>query len=170
MLSASPGSFSRRYRSAFTSAAGTASFDSGFSGYIDPPTLPAGTPAPRLAQSVPLALRCSLHFVRSRPKHSQQPRERIVEPVDHSLFQRNDRIVGDRDVFRADFRAALGDVAVADAVLLAKLRDAVGRIERIHLERCRVGQEPRTDELVVQPVIAQDMTDVLAQEALDALA
>ena len=31
-------------------------------------------------------------------------------------------------------------------------------------------QESRTDELVVQVVIAQDVADVLAEEALDALA
>jgi hypothetical protein len=48
-------------------------------------------------------------------------------------------------------------------------RHAVRRVERVHLERRREGQEPRTDELIVQVMIAQDVADVLAEEALDAL-
>ena len=40
----------------------------------------------------------------------------------------------------------------------------------MHLERGGVDEEARADELVVLVVIAQDVADVLAQEALDALA
>ena len=47
---------------------------------------------------------------------------------------------------------------------------AVLGVERVHLERGRVDQEARADELVVHVVVAQDVADVLAQEALDALA
>src|SRR5262249_32495425 len=46
------------------------------------------------------------------PNHS---RDRIVELVDDALFERNDRVVGDVDVLGADLRAALRDVAEAEA-------------------------------------------------------
>ena len=47
---------------------------------------------------------------------------------------------------------------------------AIGGVERVHLQRGRVDEEARADELVVLVVIAQDVAHVLAQEALDALA
>src|SRR5579872_6684313 len=46
----------------------------------------------------------------------QQPGQRVVVFVDHAFLQRNDRVVGNRDAFGTDLRAALGDVAVADAI------------------------------------------------------
>ncbi len=46
----------------------------------------------------------------------EDPRDRIVELVDDPFLERNDRVVGDVDVFGADLGAALGDVAVADSV------------------------------------------------------
>ena len=51
-----------------------------------------------------------------------------------------------------------------------ELRHAVLGVERVHLERRAVDEEPRADELVVHVVVAQHVADVLAQEALDALA
>ena len=47
------------------------------------------------------------------------------------------------------FGAALGDVAVADAVLVLEVREAVRGVERMHLERRGVDEEARPDELVV---------------------
>jgi len=41
------------------------------------------------------------------------PHDRIVVFGDHALLERDDRVVGDLDRFRADVGAALGDVAVA---------------------------------------------------------
>ena len=38
----------------------------------------------------------------------------IVVPIDDALLERNDRVVGDGDPFRAHLRAALRDVAVPD--------------------------------------------------------
>ena len=43
-------------------------------------------------------------------------------------------------------------------------------VERVHFQGGDVDQETRADELVMHVVIAQDVADVLAQEALDALA
>ena len=68
-----------------------------------------------------------------------------------------------------DLGAALGDVAVADAVRVLQVADAILGVERVHLERRGVDQEARADELVVHLVVAQHVADVLAQEALDAL-
>ena len=95
---------------------------------------------------------------------------RIVEPIDDALLERDDRVVGDRDVLGAHLRAAVRDVAVPDAVLVFQRLEPVLGVERVHLERRGVDEEARPDELGVQRVIAQDVADVLAQEALDALA
>ena len=45
----------------------------------------------------------------------------------------------------------------------------VGDVERMHLQRGGVDEKARPDELVVLVMIAQDVADVLAEEALDAL-
>src|SRR5262245_29227132 len=103
-------------------------------------------------------------------EHPQQPRDRIVEAIDDALLEGNDRVVGDRNVLGADLRAALRDVAVADALRFLQLGDPILGVERVHLECRGVDDEARADELIVLVVIAQDVTDVLAQIALDALA
>src|SRR2546425_235372 len=46
---------------------------------------------------------------------TQQPHDGIEELVGHPLLERDDRVVGDVDVLRADLGAALGDVAQPDA-------------------------------------------------------
>ena len=51
----------------------------------------------------------------------------------------------------------------------AQVRDPVLDVERMHLQRGRVNQEPRADEGVMELVVAQHVADVLAQEALDTL-
>ena len=48
--------------------------------------------------------------------------------------------------------------------------EPVRGVERVHLERGGVDEEPRADEPLELAVIAQDVAHVLAQEALDALA
>src|SRR5918996_1160560 len=92
-----------------------------------------------------------------------QPPNRIVVLIDHPLLERDDRVVGDRDVFRAYHCAALRYVAVADAVLFLQRWHAVGDVERMHLEGGDVNQESRADELVMQVVVAHDVTHVLAE-------
>ena len=51
----------------------------------------------------------------------------------------------------------------------AQLLHPVRHVERMHLQRGGVDQEPRPDEFLVQLVVAQHVADVLAEEALDAL-
>ena len=53
--------------------------------------------------------------------------------IDDSFLQRDDRIIRDRDVFRADFSTTFCDVAVADSEFILQLIDTVLRIERVHL-------------------------------------
>ena len=72
---------------------------------------------------------------------------------------------------RADLCAALGDVAVADAAGVADELGAVVRVQRVHLQLGEADEEARAEEvLLVLRVVADDVADVLAEEALDALA
>ena len=72
------------------------------------------------------------------------------------------------DIFGTDLGTALGDVAQADTKGVLELAQAVGRIERMHRQGSNTHHEARSGE-VVAPMVAQDMTDVLAQEAFNAL-
>src|SRR3954447_23983347 len=100
-----------------------------------------------------------------------EPHQGVVGAVDHAFLHRDDRVVGDVDALGADLRAALGDVAVAQAGLLAGDSASVHRVERVHVELGVAQEEAGTGEVhLVVLVVAHDVTGVLAQEALDALA
>ena len=102
-------------------------------------------------------------------EHPEESRHRIIKLIDDSFLHRDDRVVSDADVFRANFRAALGDVAITDAVVVLQIRDAILGIERMHFQRSGVHQEAGSDELVVFVMIAQHMANILAEKTLDAL-
>jgi hypothetical protein len=53
---------------------------------------------------------------------------------------------------------------------LRQVAHALAAVEGVHLEGGGVDQQPRPDEALVEVVLAQDVADVLAEEALDALA
>src|SRR5262249_37138169 len=106
----------------------------------------------------------------SHPEPSKHTNERIVELIADTLLQWDNGVVGNGDAFRADLVAAFRDVAQADTVGLLQLRQPIRSIERVHFERGDVDQETRADELAMHLVISQDVADVLAEEALDALA
>src|SRR6266513_2127097 len=99
---------------------------------------------------------------------SPQGCKRIVIRIDNALFQRDDRVIGDRDRFRADLGAALRDVAEADPAFMAQVLAAIHVIQRMHLIDRRPHQHRGTDELLVLVMRAQDVADILAQEAFDA--
>ena len=99
-----------------------------------------------------------------------EPAERIVEFIHHAFLQRNDGVVGDGDVLRADLGAAFGDVAEADALRLLQFRQPVFGVERVHFQRGGINQKARADEFLVLVVVAQHVADVLAEETFDALA
>src|SRR2546429_280541 len=54
-------------------------------------------------------------FCRKQP---EQFRERIVIAIDNPFLERNDRVVGNLNVLRADFGATLGNVAITESRLL----------------------------------------------------
>ena len=100
-----------------------------------------------------------------------QPDQRVVLAAGHPLLHRDQRVVGDLDVLRADLGAALGDVAVAEPEVVLGDVAPVGGVGRVHLQLGDPHQEPRPGERVlVLRVVADDVAGVLAQEALDALA
>src|SRR6185437_10523282 len=98
------------------------------------------------------------------------PEDRIVMPVDDALFQGDDGVIGDVDVLRADLRAAFGDVAEADPEFLADDLEPILIVEGVHLQRGGADEETRPAEFFLLRVISEDVADVLAEEALDALA
>src|ERR1043165_7378898 len=56
---------------------------------------------------------------------SDQFGEWIVVVVHHTLLERNDRVVGYGDLLRTDLGAALGNVAVTDAMRLLQFLRAI---------------------------------------------
>src|ERR671912_712182 len=104
----------------------------------------------------------------STPDLAHKPLGRVVVLVGDALFEGNDGVVGDVYIDRADFGAALGDVAEAEAVLLFELSEALRLVHRVHLEPLVPDEETRARELGVLVVRAQNVADVLAHKALDA--
>src|SRR6202795_2359403 len=72
----------------------------------------------------------------------------IIEFINHALLQRNDRIVRDVDLLGANFGAALGDVAEADAQFILQHAGARFRVERVHFERRYPDEKPWSSELL----------------------
>src|SRR6266850_848871 len=99
----------------------------------------------------------------------QQLAERIIKAVYDTLFQRNDRVVCDSDVFGANFGATLCDVAIAEALRLLQFGKPILRIERMHLQCRDMNKKTRANEFVVLAMVAQDVADILAKETFDAL-
>src|SRR3954453_38805 len=89
--------------------------------------------------------------------------------IGNALLERDDRVVGDLDVFRADLGAALRDVAEADAGLVLQVAQPVALVRRVHLEAGRADEEARPEGRLLDLVVPEDVADVLAEEALDAL-
>src|SRR5213594_733054 len=99
-----------------------------------------------------------------------QPQERIVVAIDHPLFEGDDSVVRDLDLLRADVGAAARDVAETGAEILPDGGDPIPGVQRMHLERRQPDHEPRPHERILAGPVAQNVTDVLAEIALDALA
>jgi len=99
---------------------------------------------------------------------SPEPTQWIVKLIHHPFLQRNDSVVRDLDAFRANLRATLRDVAIANALRVSQFFDAILGVERMHLQRGDMNQKSRSDEFVVHLVVAQHVANVLAKKALDA--
>src|SRR5207249_4259106 len=86
-----------------------------------------------------------------------------------TFLQWNYGVVRNRYTFRTHFRAALCDVAITDSLRFRKFLHPVFCIERMHLQRRDVHKKTRPDEFFVFVMLPQNVTDVLAEEAFDAL-
>ena len=102
------------------------------------------------------------------PHESPDPGNGVVKGTGHALLQRNNGIVSDVDVFGTDLRTAFGDVAQANAEGILELAQAVCCIEGMHGQGSDAHHEAWSGK-VVAPMVTQHMTDVLAQEAFNAL-
>src|ERR1035437_9844478 len=145
--------------------------------FEEPHALSARTMAP--ARSAPEATRgrCMVlplemggSIVAAAEHHTTHPAHRVPVLVRLALLERDDRVVGDVDVFRAQLGAALGDVATPEPTLGARLLGAIEDVLGMHLQPRDTHEEPRSIELVRQPMGAVDVAHILAQVALDALA
>ncbi|CAM5408547.1 hypothetical protein STENM223S_09196 [Streptomyces tendae] len=110
------------------------------------------------------------------PDLRPQPHQRVVLAVHGPFLQRDQRVVRDPDPLGTDLGAALGDVAVAEAVVVLGGAGAVqagvtGGVQRVHVQLGDAHEEARAREGgLVLLVVAHHVAGVLAQEALDALA
>src|SRR5262245_4139395 len=103
------------------------------------------------------------------PELTQQPHDR-VQRVGRPFLERNDPVVGDVDVLGADLGAALGDVAERETSIVRDEARAVARVQGMHVEARQLDEESRPRECALLVlVIADHVTHVLTQEALDAL-
>src|SRR3989304_2532223 len=102
---------------------------------------------------------------------AQEPDDGIVVLGDDALLERDDGVVRDVDMLGADLGAALRDVEEPQARLAPGQLLAVVGVQRVHLQLRQPHEEARARERrLVVLVVADDVADVLAQEALDALA
>src|SRR6185503_19497567 len=62
------------------------------------------------------------------------------------------------------------DIAQPNAEFLPQLWNAVSHIQRVHLQRSRINQEPWPNELLVHVMFAQHVANVLAEITFNALA
>src|SRR5712692_9077138 len=95
-------------------------------------------------------------------KHAKESGDRIVEFIHNPLLKRNDSVLGNGDLLRANFPAAGGDVAVPDAMRLFYFFDAVLDIERVRFERGDMHEKARPGEFVEMMVLAQHVAYILA--------
>src|SRR6266704_4260282 len=79
----------------------------------------------------------TLHFVAA--KLAEEHGQRIVKLVHHALLERNDGVVSDANLLRANFGATLRDVAKADPKLILEQAGAVASARRPQPRRLAQG-------------------------------
>jgi hypothetical protein len=100
---------------------------------------------------------------------SEQHGQRIIKLVHHTLFERDDGIVGDVNLLGADLRATFGDVAETEAQLVLEKRGTVATVEWMHFEARDSNKEARAGKLLLLVVFAKNVAYILAKKTLDAL-
>jgi hypothetical protein len=108
-----------------------------------------------------------LSFLFQLPK---EPSHRIIILVNDALFERNDCIVSDVNVFWTDLSAALGDVAISETQLFFQYRSAIEAVERMHFQAGNPNEETRSAKLILLFMISQDVAHILTKKTFNALA
>src|SRR5258707_1347355 len=143
--SASSGSFTYRYNSAFAIASGIPDFEMVFS-----------------FRSRPIRAPCERLRLRRSSDFADNPHQRIVELVHYAFLQRNDRVVRNVDVLRTNLRATFRDVAKPDAQLILQQLRPRDAVHRVHIQPGHAHKKSRPAELLVFVMVSQDVAHVLA--------
>ena len=101
---------------------------------------------------------------------AEQPLQGIEVTVHQALFERDNRVLCNRDRLGANLPATSRDVAVTDVVLVPQIADPVFGVKRMHFECGSINEQTRTDKFIVLVVFPQNVAHVLAEKTLDALA
>src|SRR5438309_3618221 len=110
------------------------------------------------------------------PKHSdaahlpEQQGQGVEKFVHDALLERDDGVVRNVNLFGTNLRAALRDIAIAQAKLILEQARAVEPVQRMHFEAGHSNEESRAGELFLLVVLAKNVANVLAEKAFDALA
>lgn len=73
-------------------------------------------------------------FFRGGGQASPDPGKGVVKSTGNTFFEGDDAVIGDADVFRADFSTAFGDIAEADAENIFEVLQAVEGVQGMHGE------------------------------------
>ena len=106
----------------------------------------------------------------STTKDTEQFFNRIVELVNDAFFEWDNGVVRNRDMFRTDLRTTFGDVTISNTIRILQFFQPVFSVNWVHFQGSGINEESRSDELVMEIVFSKDMTDILTEEALNALA
>src|SRR5215472_992078 len=101
---------------------------------------------------------------------AKQLRQRIEEAIDDALLERDDGVVSDGDAFGTNLGTALRDIAQADAELRSQILQSIAHVQGVHFEGRHMNQKSWANELFLHVMLTQDVADILAKIALDALA
>ena len=63
----------------------------------------------------------------------------------------------------------LSNVTITNTISFLQISQPIFSIQWVHLQRCRVDIMTRTNKIIMQMMITQHMTDILAQKALNTL-
>src|SRR5450759_4164951 len=87
---------------------------------------------------------------------------RIEVDVIHALLERDDGVVCDLDVLRTHLRAALRDIAVAQAGVPFEQRSAIEHVLGMHLQARDPDEVARAEVGLLQVVVSEHVAYVLA--------
>src|SRR6202521_5440838 len=90
---------------------------------------------------------------------TDQRADGIEVDVVHPLLERDDRVVGDVNVLRANLLAALGDVAVTDSGVSLEQRPSVEDVLRMHLEARDSNPQAGTEVSALHLVVAEHVAN-----------